>query len=65
MASETKEWLKVSHSPSGTVVTCTLQQGNVTAKWTVKAYESTIKQGVGDARAGAKKALAQVQEATR
>lgn len=32
-----KEWIKASHSRSGTTVTVTVQRDNCTARWTEKA----------------------------
>lgn len=62
-AAERKEWVRVSHTPSGTLVTVTFMEGNVSVKWSVKAYTSTLKAGLAEARAGAEKALGQLQEA--
>jgi hypothetical protein len=62
--SEVKEWVRAAKPASGpTVVTVTLQDGNLTAKWSVKAYDN-IKGGVTEARAYAHKALAELREAT-
>jgi hypothetical protein len=60
---QTKEWLKVSHSPSGTMVRVSLVEGNLAASWTVKSYASTIKPAVLEARKGARKALVDLREA--
>lgn len=60
---ERKEWVRVSHSPSGTLVSVTLQQGTTTVKWTVKAYTTGLDKGVREARAGAEKALDQLAAA--
>lgn len=57
MSAERKEWVRVSVSPTATMVSVTLQEGNTTVKWTVKTYASTIAQGRTEARAGATKAL--------
>lgn len=60
---EIKEWLKVSHSATNqTTVTVTLQEGNCTSKWSVKAYAATIAAGVEEARAGAQRALKALRE---
>ena len=61
--SEVKEWVKVVHAAGRTNVTVTLVDGNLTARWSVKCYASTIKQGVAEARAAAEKALQELREA--
>lgn len=59
-----KEWLRVSKPANGpAVVTCTVQDGNLTAKWSVKSFNN-IRSGVEQARYGAKNALEQLREAT-
>lgn len=58
-----KEWVRFAHSPTMTTITVTLQEGNVTAKYTAKTYLSAIKGGVTEARAGADQALTELQEA--
>ena len=63
MSQERKEWVRASHSPTGTRVTVTLQEGHLSVRWTVKSYASGLKTGVAEARHGAEKALAQLQEA--
>lgn len=62
---ERKEWVKLAHSPSGTTVSVTIQEGNQSVRWTVKTYSSAvgIKAGVKEARNGAVRALDQLQEA--
>lgn len=62
---ETKEWMNVKHSPTITTVTCTMMEGNLTVKWTVKTYVGQIKRGVAEARAGARKAMDDLQFALR
>lgn len=59
-----KEWLRVSHGANNTTsVTVTLVEENLSVKWSVKTYTSTIAKGVAEARAGARKALAELQAA--
>lgn len=62
---ERKEWVRLSHSPTATMVSVTIQEGNQSVKWTVKTYSSGvgIKSGVKEARGGAIRALDQLQEA--
>lgn len=62
---ERKEWVRLSHSPTATMVSVTLQQGTQTVKWTVKTYSSAvgIKAGVQEARGGAIRALGHMQAA--
>lgn len=62
---ESKEWLSVKHSPKQTTVTVSLQEGNLSVRWTVKAYTTTIKAGVKEAREYAEKALADLRAAAR
>lgn len=63
-STERKEWFNVSHSANGnTAVTCTVQEGSLSVKWSVKAFTSTIKHGVEEARKGAYEALAELKEA--
>lgn len=53
-----KEWIKVSHSAAGiTVVTVTQQDGNLSARWSVRSSVSHIAQGVREARGYCVKAL--------
>jgi hypothetical protein len=59
-----KEWLRVSHTPTGSTVTCTLLDGNLSVRWTVKCYTHTIRECVIEARAGAIKALADLRAMT-
>lgn len=61
--SEAKEWLKVTHSNKQTLVTCSLVEGNLSAKWTVKTYASEIKKGVAQARKHARQGLADLRAA--
>lgn len=58
-----KEWFKVARSRSGVAVTCTLQDGNLTAKWAVQTHSAGIKAGAKEAKAGATEALTQLREA--
>lgn len=58
-----KEWVKAAYSPNGTMVTVSLQQGNASAKATVKAYTSSIKKGVTEARGIAERMLNDLLEA--
>jgi hypothetical protein len=61
---EVKEWVRASKPANGpTVVTVTLQDGHLTAKWSVKAYDN-IKAGVAEARRNAHKILDELREAT-
>lgn len=60
---EPKEWLRVARTPVATTVTCTLVQGNLSVKWAVKTYESTIKLAVAEARKFANRALVELREA--
>lgn len=63
MDSSVKEWVKAAKPAHGpTVVTVTLVDGNLTAKWSVKSY-SNIQAGVREARSAAQKALAELREA--
>lgn len=58
-----KEWVKASYSPNGTTVTVSLQQGNASAKATVKAYSTGIPKGVAEARGIAGRMLDDLLEA--
>jgi hypothetical protein len=60
---EVKEWVKVAHSPSGTIATCTMVSGNLSAKWSVRAPVGTIAKGVAQARKQARRALTELEEA--
>ena len=65
MEEELKEWLKVTHGANNTTsVTCSLTQGSLSVKWSVKAYSVSIKEGVREARQYARKALQDLKEAT-
>lgn len=57
-----KEWVKASSSPSGTMVTVTLQQGNASAKATVKTASTRVKYGKAEARSIAARMLADLLE---
>jgi hypothetical protein len=64
MEEEVKEWLKVTHGANNTTsVTCSLVQGSLAVKWSVKAYSVSIKEGVREARQYANKALQDLREA--
>lgn len=59
-----KRWVKAGRSGLGvTVVTVTLQEGNISAKWAVKSTAGHIKDSVLDADRYAKAALADMQAA--
>lgn len=59
-----KEWVKASRSANGqTIVSVTLQEGNLTSRWSVKAY-GKIKEAVLEARSYAGSNLDQLREAT-
>ena len=61
---ERKEWFRVSRSGNGVgTVTVTVQEGNQSVKWSVRAYSNDVKKGLVEAKAGAEKALAQLQAA--
>jgi hypothetical protein len=58
-----KEWVKVVRPVNGpAVVTVTLVEGNLSARWSTKAF-ARIGDGVRDARARAQGALAELREA--
>ena len=64
MDEEVKEWLKVTRGANGACsVTCSLVQGSLAVKWSVKAYSVSIKEGVREARLYANQALADLREA--
>lgn len=52
-----KEWVKATHRPGMTTVTVTLQQGNLSARYTVIAPSTRIKEAVIEARTAAKRFL--------
>jgi len=52
-----KEWVGAKASPSGTFVTCSLVEENLSAKATVKGARTNIRAGVAQARAEAAKML--------
>lgn len=60
---ESKEWIRVSHAGNKTHVTVTIVEDNLSVRWSVKCYASTLKWGVEQARAGARKALAELHQA--
>jgi hypothetical protein len=55
-----KEWVKAAYSPNGTMVTVTLQQGNASARATVKAASTRIREGKSEARDIASRILEQL-----
>lgn len=59
-----KEWIKASRSPNGALVTVTVQDGNLTARWTEKTSLSSIEESVRVSRRQAKKILAQLRTAS-
>lgn len=52
----------MSHRPSGTFVTATLVEGNLSVRWSVKAYPTALKRGLDEARKGALDALRELRE---
>jgi hypothetical protein len=59
-----KEWSRVSKPASGpAVVTVTLVDGNLSARWSTKAY-GQIKAAVIEARREAAQAITELREAT-
>ena len=62
MDTAVKEWVKAAKPVNGpTVVTVTLVDGNLTAKWSVKAY-GNIKAGVAEARTKADAIVGEARE---
>lgn len=58
-----KEWVRAARPAKGlTVVTVTLQQGNISAKWSTHAF-GKIKEGVAEARKQALIMLDELSEA--
>lgn len=60
-----REWVKAVHRPGGTFVTVTLVELGFTAKWTTKAYATTIPAGIREARAHAQRVLAEMHAAIK
>lgn len=59
-----KVWWKVAHTANGaTSVTASLQEGNLSVKWTVKTFASTVTGSVGEAEKGARQAMADLKTA--
>lgn len=59
-----KEWVKASRSAQGTtIVTVTLQEGNLTSRWSEKAY-GKVKEAVKVCRTHAEVNLNELREAT-
>lgn len=59
-----KEWLKVSRSANGTVVvTVTLAEENLSARWSVKCFRGAIVGAVREARKAAFTCLDELREA--
>lgn len=64
MSSEPKDWVKVAQAAKGDVtVTWTRQEDNLSVKWAVRAYVSSIGDDVKRARAGALRALSDMRQA--
>lgn len=58
-----KEWVKVTRDARGrTTITVTLQEDNLTAKWSTVAF-SKVKEGLREARSRSRALLAEVKEA--
>ncbi len=57
-----KEWLKVVCTPTGMTATVTLQEDNLTVRWTVKTYMSRIKESITEARINAQKVMVELRE---
>lgn len=62
---ERKVWFKVARPAHGkhVVVSCSMQEDNLSVKWAVTTFNSSIKAGVVEAKAGANRALNELQEA--
>lgn len=58
-----QEWFSVKHTPTGTTVTCSLREDNLSVRWTVKTFIGSIPEGVEQARKGATTALDRLKEA--
>lgn len=59
-----KKWTKVSRSAAGvTVVTVTLVDGNLSARWSVRTAIGGVKDGMRTATSYAKRALEELREA--
>lgn len=59
---EVQEWFAVTHSTAGTRCQVTRQEGRLVIRWAVKAYPSTVREGIREARKGAAKAMADLRE---
>lgn len=60
---ELKEWVSLKHSPTGTLVTVSLVQGNRSVKWTEKASVLNPKTALKRARTQAREMLAALETA--
>jgi hypothetical protein len=58
---QVRTWYKVGHANGRTYAKVTVQQGNVSASWSVKTYASAIPEGMREARRFALKALADIK----
>lgn len=61
---EPKEWLSANIKPMNSTVTCSIQDGNISARATVKTYSSpkSIKESAAQARKQARATLAALKE---
>ena len=61
---EPKEWLSANIKPSNSTVTCSIQDGEVSARATVKTYRDpkSIKEAAREARKTARATLAALKE---
>lgn len=61
---EPKEWLSANIKPTNSTVTCSIQDGNLSARATVKTYSSpkSIKQAARQARKDARATLVALRE---
>jgi len=61
---EPKEWLSANIKPSNSTITCSIQDGNLSAKATVKTYRDpkSIKMAAAEARRTARATLAALRE---
>lgn len=58
-----KKWYKVKSTPSGTTVTVSLQDGNLSASSTVKAFVSEVAAGVSQAEKNAHRMMDDLKKA--
>jgi hypothetical protein len=59
-----KEWISVKHTPSRTLVTCSITEDTLSVRWTVKTYPNHITAAVGEAKKKARTAMEELREAT-